>query len=417
MPVRRFTLIAATAMAALFASAAMAGDTKPFALKDGDSVVFYGDSITEQTRYTQWVELYTATRFPSLHVHFTTSGVGGDKVSGGGGGPIDTRLARDLFAHKPTVVTIMLGMNDGQYRAPDDGVTSAYTTGYEHILSEIATKAPTARVTLIGPSAFDDVTRPIWFPGGYNAVMQNFSTIDAHMAAEHGHTYVDFNAPVAAAVANEQAIDPQLARQLLPDRVHPEVVPHWIMAEALLKGWNAPALVSSVTLDGAKAKLIAADNATVNAVTASGGTLQWTTLEKALPLPLDAGNETFALLFSISDIQTALNQEPLKVTGLAPGQYALTIDGSAIATLSDAQLAAGINLADYHTPMRDQAQRASWLIRDRTEAGYIRLRMQINGTDLGTPDAIEALNTKLEGDIHTTVQPVAHHFALSKVVK
>ena len=56
-----------------------------------------------------------------MRVHFYDAGVGGDRVTGGGGGPIDQRLERDVFAEKPTVVTVMLGMNDGGYRATTDG--------------------------------------------------------------------------------------------------------------------------------------------------------------------------------------------------------------------------------------------------------------------------------------------------------
>jgi hypothetical protein len=35
-----------------------------FELKDGDRVVFYGDSITEQRLYTTYVEQYVLTRYP-----------------------------------------------------------------------------------------------------------------------------------------------------------------------------------------------------------------------------------------------------------------------------------------------------------------------------------------------------------------
>src|SRR2546425_9427592 len=90
-----------------------------FALREGDRVVFYGDSITDQRRYTSFVETYVVTRFPKLNVTFVHSGWGGDRVSGGGGGPIDVRLWRDVLPYKPTVMTVMLGMNDGRYRAYD----------------------------------------------------------------------------------------------------------------------------------------------------------------------------------------------------------------------------------------------------------------------------------------------------------
>src|SRR5512137_3224508 len=73
-----------------------------FYLKDGDRVVFYGDSITEQRLYTVYTETYVVTRFPQLNVTFVHSGVGGDRVAGGWAGPIDLRLSRDVFPYRPT---------------------------------------------------------------------------------------------------------------------------------------------------------------------------------------------------------------------------------------------------------------------------------------------------------------------------
>jgi len=407
----RFALRPLLALAALMPLAARAAE--PFALRDGDTIVFYGDSITEQNHYTQWVQLYTATRFPRMHVRFVTSGVGGDTVAGGWGGTIDERLARDVFAYKPSVVTIMLGMNDGHYGGPDDKVTAAYVQGYGHLLDAIHDRAPQARLTLIGPSAFDDVTRPVWFPGGYNKVMQHFSALDWDMAQARGATYVDFNAPVVEALQRAHAADPAVARGLIPDRIHPEPIIHWVMAAALLKGWNAPAQVSAVTIDAARMRVTAAGNATVDKLKALARGLEWDALENALPLPFDRANETFSRLMAISDIQQTLNDEHLTVTGLRPGQYALAIDGKAVATFSDTDLAAGINLADYHTPMRDQAQSAQYAVRDRVQAHFVRMRLQVNKVDLGTPDTIEALERKLEDDLYRSVQPVSHHFSLA----
>src|SRR6266581_480155 len=97
-----------------------------FALHDGDRVVFFGDSITDQRLYTTFTETYVVTRFPRLNVSFVHSGWGGDRVTGGGGGSIDLRLRRDVLAYKPTVMTIMLGMNDGSYRAFDEKFFDTY---------------------------------------------------------------------------------------------------------------------------------------------------------------------------------------------------------------------------------------------------------------------------------------------------
>jgi predicted GH43/DUF377 family glycosyl hydrolase/lysophospholipase L1-like esterase len=388
-----------------------------FYLKGGDTVVFYGDSITEQNFYNQYVELYTATRFPHMRVHFFDAGVGGDRVTGGGGGPIDQRLERDVFAEKPTVVTIMLGMNDGSYRATTPEIESMYVKGYEHILDSIHEHAPAARVTLIGPSPYDDVTGPPTFPGGYNAVMRHFADIDKNLAEKRGAAFADFNPAVIAAVEKAQAMDPRVAKLLVPDRVHPDPLAHWIMAESLLKAWHAPALVSSVSIDGAAGNVVDAQNATVEPITKDGDGWRWTETEKGLPLPLVTSNATQALLMQLTDIQEALNQEPLRVTGLAPGQYKLSIDDGVIGMFSAGALGAGINLADYPTPMLRQAQRVGWLVRDRDEAHYIHLRMRVRNADTGAQsggtDKMQAFENSLEDSIYETAVPKPHVFTVT----
>jgi predicted GH43/DUF377 family glycosyl hydrolase len=391
-----------------------------FYLKNNDTVVFYGDSITEQNQYNQYVELYTVTRFPLMRVHFYGAGVGGDRVTGGGGGPIDERLARDVFPLKPTVVTVMLGMNDGSYQATTDEIQTTYTKGYEHILGSIRDRAPATRVTLLGPSPFDDVTRPARFAGGYNGVMNHFGDLDRDLARKFGQTFIDLNAPVVAALQKAQALDPKVAGLLLPDRVHPGEVAHWVMAEALLKGWNAPALVSSVTIDGHAGKVVDEQNATADQVNRDNGALRWTETENALPLAFIRDNETQALLLDVSDIQQQLNQEPLRVTGLDAGTYNLSIDGTSVGAFSEHQLDSGINLADYQTPMRHQSQEVSWLVRDRDQAHYIHLRMAIRkfdaGAQQGQPDVMDAFENSLEDSIYRTAAPRPHAYALTLAV-
>ena len=152
----RRSMVTALAVLALtlMGFAAQAKDA-PFFLHDGDRVVFYGDSITEQQMYGRDIEAYVATRFPKMRVSFLNSGWGGDHVTGGGGGPIETRLKRDVLPYKPTVVTIFLGMNDGGYTTDNPQNYQTYTTGLTHIVDELTQQMPGVRLTLLTPSFFD----------------------------------------------------------------------------------------------------------------------------------------------------------------------------------------------------------------------------------------------------------------------
>ena len=203
-----------------------------FALRDGDSVVFYGDSITDQRLYTTFAETFVVTRFPKMNVRFVHSGWGGDRVTGGGGGNIDLRLKRDVLPYKPTVMTIMLGMNDGRYRAFDPQIFKDYSTGYEGIVRNVKTALPGVRITAIEPSPYDDVTRSPTFDGGYNAVLVRYGQFIRELAGREQLSVADLNAPVVAMLEKAKARDAKTAERIIPDRVHPGPAGHLIMAEA-----------------------------------------------------------------------------------------------------------------------------------------------------------------------------------------
>jgi hypothetical protein len=56
-----------------------------FAIRDGDTVVFLGDSITAARTYGKIIENYTLLRFPERKVHFINAGWGGDISRSGQG--------------------------------------------------------------------------------------------------------------------------------------------------------------------------------------------------------------------------------------------------------------------------------------------------------------------------------------------
>jgi len=411
----------------LATGAAVAAPPDKFYLHPNDTVVFYGDSITDQRLYTMLTELYIVTRYPSLNVRFVHSGWGGDRVSGGGGGPIDQRLDRDVLTYKPTVMTIMLGMNDGRYTNHTPADDDAYYAGYHHIVETVRRAIPGLRITVIEPSPFDDVTRPITMqPDGYNAVLVKYGDWLREHASEANVDFADLNTGVVAVLKKANATDAATAQKILPDRVHPALAGHLIMAEQLLKAWNARASVSAVTIDAATGKIEQSDFTRISDLhAASGSTVSWNELDESLPLPL-AGmlaadrDHTLDLTLRSSDITEALDEQPLRITGLSAGRFTLTIDGIIAGTWTNTELAQGVNLAVLDTPMSRQALKIRDLTVERIDIHQQRWRtVQVPLQDLNLEHLSEAEKglDDLEADIvknrQEAVQPRPHAFLLS----
>ncbi len=392
-----------------------------FALRDGDRVTFYGDSITDQREYTEDVEEYVLTRFPSWKVSFHNAGVGGDKVSGGGAGPIDLRLDRDVFAWHPDVISIMLGMNDFYYRPDQPGIYSTYTDGYRHLVESLKKNDPGVRITLIEPSPYDDITR---VSIGNNSVLLKYSAFVAQLAQEQGAQVADFNTPVTDVLKAINAASPALAQQVIPDRVHPQQGGHWIMAESLLKSWQAPSLVTSVNIDAGSKPSAEAVNTSVTDLTRgkgkTTGKVSWTQTDKALPLPFPPPevDPVLALVLKNSDVVTALDQETLQVRDLTAGSYDLLIDGRKIGNFTAAQLASGINLATMETPMLEQARLVAF---DTEKVNFIESqRFQIvRGTatpeQLATAQALADAYPIGVARQRADAQPLTHHYELVQI--
>ncbi len=375
------------------ASPAMAAKPK-FALKNGDRVCFYGDSITEQRFYAADVQTYVLTRFPKLQVRFVDAGVGGDKVGGGWAGPINVRLKRDVFPFKPNVVTIMLAMNDASYRPFNQGIFNTFEKGYEHIIRSLKRHLPGVRIVLLGTSPYDDVTQKPGFPGGYNAVLVRYNIFVQHLAARNHLLYVDFNTPMVSVLKKAEKINPALAKKILPGRVHPSPAAEMMMAQALLKAWGAPATVTKVSISAASGSVLRSVNTTVSSLKSSNGSLTWTQLDRSLPMPIIALHENWqqfppedlflppqpnpkytnpvtALIDKLCGFTHQLDREMLTVKGLSAPHYKLLIDGKLIGEFTPQELSAGVNLSRYFTPMLRQAYNVNNIVWEEIEAHFV----------------------------------------------
>lgn len=340
------------AIAGLFAPISL--HAQDFYLHNGDRVTFYGDSITAQRYYTRDIQDFVATRYPTLQVSYHNAGVPGDKVTGGYAGDAAVRVERDVKPWSPTVITVMLGMNDGDYLPPDQRIFADYQSGYEELLSMLRAFAPGARITLIENTAYDEITHGTEFAGYMATTEQNANATPA-LGRREGLPVIDDCSPVLALLERAKATDPSYASLLVPDRIHPSESLHWVMAESVMKAWRIDPVVSEVTLSATSHAVTQSQRTQVTGISARRTGLAWDQLDEALPLPFNFDDALMNFVLKISDL-ASVDQEMLRVENLQPGEYKLTIDKTSVGTFSVQQLAQGINLALMKTPMWNEAR-------------------------------------------------------------
>jgi lysophospholipase L1-like esterase len=361
-----------------------------FALHDGDRVVFYGDSITAQQLYTVYTETAVHALHPDWKIRFFNAGVGGDKVTGGIAGTIDERLDRDVFPRTPTVITIMLGMND---RGSDEAAFQTYVLGYRHILDRLRKEAPAARILLIGPSPLDDATR--LFNDG-NKPLIRYAQVVQDLAKEFKTDYVDFNRPVIDALRTAYKQNPLASQLLIPDRVHPQGAIHMVMAQTLLAAWNFPENIADVELDMQKGTTIRAAGSEVRDVHKTGdSTLEWTERDAPDVIPFEPEDGNLLWWRTIAP-QQHLGRRRLLVRSLPASEaYQLEIDGKRWRrNLTASELSQGVDIADIDTPMHTAARAVYYACADSEIDQVVRNRL------LGPRDAATAAGPMREEGGH-----------------
>ncbi len=373
-----------------------------FYLKYGDRLVFYGDSITEQRLYTNFVESYVVTRFPNLKVKFINKGWIGDKISGGGGGTLQARLTRDVLPYHPDVMVVLLGMNDANFRSFNQENLERFIGGYENLIGTVKKAFPVTRMTLAHPTAYDDFTSNASNDIGYNDVLLRYGQSIKSLAESKQLDFVDFNASLSKVLMSAARVDPASARSIIPDRIHPSSAGHWAMAATLLKSWNAPELVSAVEINADTQAVTIYKNTEVTSVERKGTQLSWSQLDQSLPAPFPMDDKILSLILKVSDITESLNQQTLRVTNLTESNYTLKIDGEVIGRFSKENFANGINLATMMTPMLRQSYQVHELTNKHIDLQFTRWRqIQMPFEKSLTLRALKVLTKmdKLEGEV------------------
>ena len=403
------------AVLVLLATSVTQCHSQQLALHEGDRVVFYGDSITAQRLYTRFVEDFFLTRYPQMHVTFWNAGVPGDTVYGGYTGDMPARIKRDVLPHQPTVVTIMLGMNDGYYMEFNQKYLDIYKEGYRKLWDALQSGVPATRMILISPTPYDEITHGTEFVH-YNDVVSRHSAFVKDLAASSHLAFSDFYHIETDLLNEGTRSNPSLASMLIPDRIHPGEASHWVMAAALARSLGLSPVVCSVQLDARNVRTIKTENTEIVDLKANEGTLQWTQTDNALPLPLPLDDEMIQFVLGISDL-AAMDRQMLSVSNLPAARYTLKIDGHKIASFTREQLSSGVNLALSATPMESQAKGVDGIEIKRTKLDEARFILSVEDAKsdnaASVMSAIETKVAALAAEQRKAAQPKPHRFELS----
>lgn len=330
---------------------------KGLGLKDGDHFLFIGDSITHQCLYTQYVENFFYTRYPQMRIKFRNAGVSGDRAADA----LD-RFDDDIAAFKPTVATILLGMNDGSYKDFDAATFQTYEKDMTQLLDKL--DALKCRVILMSPTMFDNQAwdirvkeKPEYAKGrvttNYNGVLAYYGKWAQEVARKRGYQFVDLFGPLNTFTVQQRKIDPSFT--LIPDAIHPGQDGQLIMAYSLLQqvGETGSILGTGVRLMNGQWKAISP--MVTNVSGEPGRTVSYTVQPKALPW---TEFEDAPIGTTLTRSGHTASQESHIVVGLQAGRYDLIINGQKVGNFDEKMLGVHAEIeADPDSPTYQQAMR------------------------------------------------------------
>jgi lysophospholipase L1-like esterase len=126
---------------------------KELELNPGDTIVAIGDSITQAGGYLRDIDTILAAHYPDLKIPpIINAGVSGNKSE-----DLIRRFDADVMAHKPSIITISIGINDVWHRLAqphDEQVLKGYKANVTKMVEEA--QAAGIKVILLAPTIIQE---------------------------------------------------------------------------------------------------------------------------------------------------------------------------------------------------------------------------------------------------------------------
>lgn len=310
---------------ALFVPATL-NAAEPFLLKDGQRVVFLGDSNTFAGGFIADLDAYFCTRFPEQKFELINLGLPSETVTGLSEPDhpyprpnIHDRVDRALELTKPDVVVICYGMNDGIYYPFSEERFEKYKAGIRKLIEKVEKAG--AKAIVMSPSPFEPtpLKDKVLAKGAEKySWVRPYENYDAEVLTKYSdwlltlrkekYIVVDAHAAVLKHIDAMRKNDPNY--RVSGDGIHPDANGHLVIALEILKEWNAPSFVKEIVID-MKKEPMTESAVKINSYRSNGLSFSFSL---PLPMPLDPGLNPKTR--ELEKVDERVNRYLLKVAGL-----------------------------------------------------------------------------------------------------
>ncbi|HEX5222355.1 MAG TPA: SGNH/GDSL hydrolase family protein [Verrucomicrobiae bacterium] len=210
--------------------------------KPDSRILFQGDSITDAGRgrnadpghalghsYAFLIAARYGASYPERHLVFFNRGISGHKVP-----QLAERWQKDTLDLKPTVVSILIGVNDIWHPLNDGKEVSAeaFEAGYDKLLADTVAALPDVKLVLGEPFILPGkATSPKWEV--WQGHLKKFQAVVEKLGKK-------YNAPVVRYQKMfDNAVKQAPAEYWIWDGVHPTYAGHQLMADEWVRTVNA----------------------------------------------------------------------------------------------------------------------------------------------------------------------------------
>jgi lysophospholipase L1-like esterase len=323
-----------------------ASDSPGFELRDGDRVVFVGNTLIERDQVFGYLETMLTARWPDRNITFRNLGWSGDTVWGESRARFGT--AADGFQHlrehvesiKPNVIFVSYGSNESYY---GEAGLDRFEQGFVTLLEMVqAVSASEHRIILILPLWQENLGTPFPDPSAYNQNLKRYRDVISRLGDTRSHRVIAINGALPASKPGAVLTD---------NGIHLTQYGYWQLA------WNAMQQLGlqakSCSLDvGKEGKPFKTDGIRLTSWQRLPDEFRFEAIAHHLPRPLmpgQSGEEGVRERQSDGSVG-----DWIEIIGMRPAEYSVRVDGQ-LAGRINASAPARIAYDAHHTEQLRQA--------------------------------------------------------------